>query len=262
MVRANAIFQSLLLWLAVFLIVLNAPVIAQQPSSAPPPDQKTTKEVDPATSQSTPVVGKSKLEKETGTVNDRIFDVLPNYGTVENANSLQPLRTGQKYRLAVAGAFDWAAYPFNGVLAAIGQAKNDPESWGQGWGAYGKRYAASFADNGIGTFMTVAVFPSMLHEDPRYYQMGKGSFKRRFPYAISRLFVTRTDAGNMRFNYSESLGNATAAAISNLYHPAEDRTAARNAKSFAFLILYDGLSNELKEFWPDIRRKVLHKSAP
>ena len=85
--------------------------------------------------------------------------------------------------------------------------------------------------------MTCAIYPSLLHEDPRYYQLGQGSFQRRFSYSLSRLFVTRTDSGHARFNYSESVGNATAAAISNIYHPAEDRTAARNAKSLGFLIL-------------------------
>jgi hypothetical protein len=254
------------------LVVLIAPAIAQQQPAPPPPtpdptttapkDAQKDSKSDQTPSNADDSVGKSKLEKETGTVNDRIFAVLPNYGTVETANTLQPLRTGQKFRLATAGVFDWAAYPFNGVLAAIGQAKNDPESWGQGWGAYGKRYGASFADNGIGTYMTTAVFPSMLHEDPRYYQMGKGPFTRRFSYALSRLFVTRTDSGSTRYNYSETIGNATAAAISNIYHPDEDRTAGRNAKTLGFLILYDGLSNELKEFWPDIRRKVFHKTAP
>ena len=75
---------------------------------------------------------KSKLEKETGTVNDRIFEVLPNYGTVENANALPALTSGQKFRLATASVFDWGAYPFNAALAAISQAKNDPKEWGQG----------------------------------------------------------------------------------------------------------------------------------
>src|SRR5262249_15431557 len=201
-------------------------------------------------------VGKSKLERETGTVNDRILEVLPNYGTVEGAHVTPPLGTGQKFRLATAGVFDWAAYPFNGLLAAIGQAKDEPKEWGQGWDAYAKRYGASFADNSIGTYMTTAIYPSLLHEDPRYYQMGHGTFSHRFFYALGRLFVTRTDSGKERFNYSESVGNATAAALSNLYHAHEDRTASRNASTFGFLILYDGLSNELKEFWPDIRRKV------
>jgi hypothetical protein len=212
--------------------------------------------------RSNDAIGKSKLEKETGTVNDRIFEVLPNYGTVETSKNLLPLTPGQKFHLATAGVFDWGAYPFNGILSAIAQAKSDPPSWGQGWAAYGKRYGASFADNSIGTYMTTAVFPSLLREDPRYYQMARGGFKRRAYHAVNRLFVTRTDSGHDRFNYSESVGNAVAAAISNIYHPPEDRTASRNATTFAFLILYDGLSNELKEFWPDIRRKVFHKNTP
>jgi hypothetical protein len=188
--------------------------------------------------------------------------VWPNYGTVETTKTLPPLSSGQKFKLATASVFDWTAFPFNGVLAAISQAKNDPSSWGQGWGAYGKRYGASFADNSIGTYMTTAIFPSLLHEDPRYYQLGKGSFSHRAYYAMNRLFVCRTDAGSSSFNYSESVGNAAAAAISNIYHPAQDRTASRNAATFGLLILYDGLANELKEFWPDIRRKVLRKNNP
>jgi len=206
--------------------------------------------------------GRSKLEKETGTVNDRIFEVLPNYGTVENGKSLPPLRVSQKFHLATAGVFDWGAFPFNGALAGIAQAENDPKEWGQGWGAYAKRYGASFADNSIGTYMTAAIYPSLLEEDPRYYRMGEGKFVHRAYHAVNRLFITRTDSGHERFNFSESLGNLTAAAISNAYHVPGDRTVSRNVTTFGFLILYDGISNELKEFWPDMRRKVLHKGDP
>lgn len=242
----------------------------QQPNSQQPPPASSPSQTDKPKSaqenQDPPkpddAVGKSKLEKETGTINDRIFEVLPNYGTVETANTIPPLTTGHKFRIATASVFDWAAYPFNGALAAIAQAKDDPKEWGQGWGAYGKRFGANFADNSIGTYMTVAIFPSLLHEDPRYYQMGKGGFKRRAYHGIERLFVTRTDSGHDRFNISESLGNAVAAAMSNIYHVPSDRTAGRNASTFGFLILYDGLSNELKEFWPDIRRKVFRKQNP
>lgn len=247
------------------------PTLQDPPTSAPAPESTPAQKPEQSDSgpQSKPPrkdqddkTGKSKLEKETGTVNDRIFEVLPNYGTVENGKPLPPLRTSQKFRLATAGVFDWAAFPFNGALAGIAQAKNDPKEWGQGWGAYGQRYGASFADNSIGTYMTAAIFPSLLKEDPRYYQMGHGSFVHRAYHGINRLFVTRTDSGHERFNFSESVGNASAAAISNIYHVPSDRTASRNATTFAFLILYDGVSNELKEFWPDIRRKVLHKTNP
>jgi hypothetical protein len=61
--------------------------------------------------------------------------------------------------------------------------------------------------------MTTAIFPSLLHEDPRYYRMAEGPISHRIYYSMNRLFVTRTDSGEARFNYSESIGNATAAAI-------------------------------------------------
>ena len=251
-------------------LVLTSSVLGQEPAQPPElsadhsrtPKPENVQDDKKEKDKSGGTVGKSKIEKETGTVNDRIFEVLPNYGTVENAKNLPPLTSGQKFRLATAGVFDWGSYPFNGILAGIAQAKNDPKEWGQGWGAFGKRYGVSFADNSIGSYMTSAIFPSMLREDPRYYQMGKGRFHHRAYHAINRLFVTRTDSGHNRFNFSESAGNAAAAAISNVYHVPEDRTASRTFTTFGFLLLYDGMNNELREFWPDIRRKVFHKDRP
>lgn len=265
--RQNGIQLRIGVSLLLGLLVIAVPALAQQqesppPAPAPSEQQTTNTKEGKDKEQQGGTVGKSKLEKETGTVNDRIFEVLPNYGTVENAQALPALTSSQKFRLATASVFDWGAYPFNGALSAIAQARNDPKEWGQGWGAYGKRFGANFADNSIGTYMTTAIFPSLLHEDPRYYQLGKGRFVHRAYHGINRLFVARTDSGHDHFNYSESVGNAVAAAISNIYHVSADRTASRNATTFAFLILYDGLSNELKEFWPDIRRKVFHKDTP
>ena len=281
MMRTSRVFRHFVLPVLIAVAALSTSAMAQQPApflapSSPatqttgtqdqklhPSAKKPDESKKPGDAQKPDeAVGKSKLEQETGTVNDRLFEVLPNYGTVEITENLPPLSSGQKFRIATASVFDWAAYPFNGALAAIAQAKNDPSSWGQGWGAYGKRYGESFANNSIGAYMTVAVLPSLLHEDPRYFQVGKGSFSHRAYYAMNRLFVTRKDSGSLGFNYSESIGNAVAAALSNIYHPAQDRTASRNASTFAFLILYDGLANELKEFWPDIRRKFLHKNNP
>ena len=254
-------------WIKVLLLILLAslasPIRAQQPPAPVPPSQQAaTSKDDQNKKKQTEKQGKTNLEKETGTVNDRILEVMPNYGTVEGASALPPISSGQKYRLATAGVFDYFTYPFIGFLAALDQANNSPRSWGQGWGAYGKRYGASFADNGIGTYMTTAIFPSILHEDPRYYQRREGSFRSRAAYSVERLFVARTDSGDSDFNYSEIVGNATAAAISNIYHAPEDRTVSRNLGTWGMLIMWDGASNEMKEFWPDIRRKVFHKREP
>jgi hypothetical protein len=175
-------FRGFLPSLLIIVVIIGVPqAIAQQqpsPNTSRTPDAKTTETKDAqASNKPDNSVGKSKLEQQTGTANDRIFEVLPNYGTVRSNKHLPPLTVGQKFRIATASTFDWAVWPFNGALAAIAQAKNDPESWGQGWGAYGKRYGASFADNSIGTFMTTAIFPSLLHEDPRYTDWHKDRFR-------------------------------------------------------------------------------------
>jgi hypothetical protein len=248
-------------------LILASPIFAQQPPAPAPSDQQTQKKPDSTTDQDNKnkpgePQGKTKLERETGTVNDRILEVMPNYGTVENAGKAPPISTGQKFRLATAGVLDYFTFPFIGGLAAIDQANNSPKSWGQGWGAYAQRYGASFADNGIGTYMTTAIFPSLLREDPRYYQLGKGTVAHRTVYSLGRLFVARTDSGHNRFNYSENIGNAAAAALSNFYHAPEDRTLGRNLGTLGMLDMWDGVSNLMKEFWPDIRRKVFHKNNP
>ncbi|HKW88054.1 MAG TPA: hypothetical protein VJN21_04785 [Candidatus Acidoferrales bacterium] len=255
------------LWALVAMAILVSPISAQQQQQTPPPQTQTatprtqsgqsTQKKDPPVDKK----AKSKLEQETGTVNDRLFEAMPNF-VVESKNTLPPLTVGQKYKLASASVFDYFMYPFAGFLAAMDQASNSPKSWGQGWGAYGQRFGMEFADNGTGTFMTEAIYPSLLREDPRYYQQGTGGFNSRMVHSINRLVVTRTDSGHKRFNFSEIFGNASAAAISNIYHAPEDRTASRNLRTFGMLMMWDGVSNEMKEFWPDIRRKVFRKKSP
>jgi hypothetical protein len=72
------------------------------------------------------------------------------------------------------------------------------------------------------------------------------------------VFVTRTDGGNWRFNYSEVLGNATAVAISNSYYP-DNRTVSANVEKLGQQIGIDAASQVLKEFWPDIKRKFFQR---
>src|SRR5437764_1966788 len=177
MIRQIGVQRQIGFLLLVGLLSAAMPALAQQEETQQPTpvpsDPQTANEKDGKEYRPGETVGKSKLERETGTINDRIFEVLPNYGTVENAINLPPLTTGQKFRLATAGVFDWGAYPFNGILAGVEQARNDPKAWGQGWDAYGKRYGESFADNSIGTYMTSVYFLRLYHEFPRYCLMCK-----------------------------------------------------------------------------------------
>ena len=114
-----------------------------------------------------------KPDDSTNPKNDWIFLVIPNYGTVEHPTAnVPPLTVKQKFKTGAEDAFDTHSIPLAGVVAAISQAKNDDAAWGQGWGAFGKRYAATYGDTVIGSFMTTGVYPSLLKEDPPLFPCG------------------------------------------------------------------------------------------
>jgi hypothetical protein len=189
----------------------------------------------------------------------RIFMIIPNYTTVEKPTDFTPLTAKQKFKLGAEDAFDPYSFPLAAVVAGIAQADNDDASWGQGLKGFGKRYAAGYADTVDGSFMTTGVFPTLLHEDPRYFRKGTGGFWRRSGYAVKRLFVTRTDSGGSQFNFSEFGGNAAAGAISLTYHSSEDRTFSNFLNNWGTQVTIDFVANQLKEFWPDMRHKVFHR---
>jgi len=191
----------------------------------------------------------------------RIFGVLPNYRTVDDNGVYTPITTSHKMHIAVKDSFDYPLFILGGALAALGQLTNQDPSFGQGIKGYAHRVATGYADQALGNLMTEGIFPMMLHEDPRYHRKVTGSAKSRTWYALSRIFVTYTDSGSTRFNYSEWLGNSAAVAISNAYYP-DNRTASDNAIKLVEQCGIDAASQVLKEFWPDVKRKLFHKTQP
>ncbi len=242
--------------------------------------QKKENDPDPSGGALQQSTAQTPQKPTSGTSNDRLFMALPNFLTLENAGNVPPLTTGQKFRAVARGAFDYVQYPWYGFVAGLSQAENSEPGYGQGAEGYGKRYAAAFADGTIENFMVGAVFPSILRQDPRFFQTSEGGFKHRAGYAISRIFVTRTDSGRSQFNYSEILGSALAAGIStNTYHPrgfvtthynpatgavtyghqASDRTLPNTLSVWGTQVGYDTITIVIKEFWPDVRRKFMAK---
>ena len=188
----------------------------------------------------------------------RIFGVLPNYRTAEGSAPYRHLTIRQKFWIASKDTLDYPSYGLAGFFAGISQLDNSNPSFGQGMQGYAKRYAAGVADQDLGNFMTEAIIPSLLHEDPRYFRKARGSFKSRLGYAATRVLITRTDAGGSRFNFSEFSGNGTVAALGNLYYP-DDKGFSPTIQRMFTQIGTDAISGILKEFWPDIKRKLVHK---
>src|SRR5581483_50077 len=97
---------------------------------------------------------------------------------------------------------------------------------------------AAYGDLVIGDYMSEAVFPTLLHQDPRYFRLGTGSKWSRLGYATAQIFRTHRDSGRTQFNYSEILGNSAAVAISRSYY-ADNRTAGDAASSLGVQLGFD-----------------------
>jgi hypothetical protein len=184
----------------------------------------------------------------------RIFGIVPNHNTLPDLSMAAPLSAGGKFKLAGADSFDQAAFLLAGIYAGAGQWQRQYPAFGLGAAGFAKRYGTAYADQVIGNYMSEAVFPTMLHQDPRYYRMSHGAFIKRTTYAVSRIFVTRSDSGAERFNFSQVAGIATSAAIANLYYP--DRSFSSTIQRFGLQLGSGGVFNVLKEYWPDIRQKL------
>ena len=195
-------------------------------------------------------------EIRSGTSNDRIFWTMPNFLTVEDADRIPPLSPGQKFKVVARGVFDPFEFVLVGFVAGLGQASNSNPSYGQGAQGYAKRYGTSYADNAIENFMASAVFPTVLHQDPRYYQLGHGGFRKRTVHAVSRVLITRSDSGRVQLNYSEMMGGVSAAAISTYtYHPQSERSFGNVMSVWGTQMAWDAATYMIKEFWPDLRKK-------
>src|SRR5215469_13591720 len=151
----------------------------QAAATRPSSDPSTQPSMDPATQPSIQVAPQEKETTPTsengkptpsGTSNDRLFYTLPNFLSLETTTKLPPLTSKQKFGVVARGTFDYIEYPWWGILAAISQAQNSSPAFGQGWAAYAKRYGITGADSMVENFMVGAVFPSLLHQDPRFYQ--------------------------------------------------------------------------------------------
>jgi len=224
----------------------------QQTATPDPPPSSSS-----STSSAAPIQpGQPQTGQEP--IDKRIFGVLPNYRTANETAVYTPISVQHKFVIGLKDSFDYPLFLVGAAYAGLGQLTNQHPAFGQGVWGYGRRLGTAYADQAIGNMMTESIYPTLLREDPRYFRRGYGSVWSRTWYALTRVMVTKTDAGGTRFNFSEWVGNSTAAAISNAYYP-DDHTVTANIGKLLEQVATDAVSQVLKEFWPDIKHKLFHK---
>jgi hypothetical protein len=147
-----------------------------------------------------------------------------------------------------------------GIAAYAGflQEINSPAAWGQGGGAYEKRFASTLGWAGIHGVLAFGL-DSTLHEDPRYFRSHSTGFWRRSAHALRGTLLTRTDSGGETVSVWR-IGSAYGAAyLSNLWYPASLDTPREGFMDGSVTLGFGLASNLGSEFWPDIKSKLFHK---
>jgi len=200
----------------------------------------------------------SSAGEGAGQPDKRIFGIIPNFRTSPTLEEYKPLSPKEKFKIAGLDAFDRGTIALAAAFAGGGQISNAESGFDQGVAGYARYFGTAYADFLIGDYMTEGVYPTILHQDPRYFRKGRGSGVSRFGYAVGQIFWTHKDSGGTQFNYSEVVGNSTAVAISMAYYP-DGRTAANAVTALGTQLAVDTASNILKEFWPDLERRLSKK---
>ena len=183
----------------------------QTQTPAPAPNQSSSSQSNSnssSSSQSSQQPGAQQTQKEKAEEQlkqqetQRVAGVMATFNTTRNRDAL-PLSSRQKFQLFFKSAFDPWPFGLSAVVAGIGQAEDSTPEWGGGMEGYGKRFGAGYSDYFMGNFFGNAVLPSLLHEDPRYFQKGSGkpinrfSGRRPVPYGASATKVVGGQTGLM-----------------------------------------------------------------
>lgn len=188
----------------------------------------------------------------------RILGIMPNFRSVSADTRLPPQSAKDKFIAAGHDTFDYSSFFIAGIQAGFAMNGDSYPEFHQGVKGYARYYWHTLADTTTENFMVGGLGPVVFHQDNRFYTLGHGGFFKRTQYALTRVLVTRRDDGDPIFNFSEIIGSGAAAGTSTLYYPTKYRTWTKVGQKWLTSDIIDGANFMLKEFWPDINKKVFH----
>jgi hypothetical protein len=142
-----------------------------------------------------------------------------------------------------------------GAGGALAQWRDTPTEWGQGWDSYGVRVASRFGQNLVKQQILFAV-QAIDHENPEHLRSHRHGFGNRVKDSIRYTFTSGTDDGKFMPAYSRFIGAYGAAFVSRSWHPARYHTFGSGLKTGTTSLGIDLGMNLLREFWPDVKKRL------
>jgi len=255
----RAVLASLLVWGAAVGAQEQAPSPAQPVETTLPTQEQAQQNPQASCAQPAPMVGwqdyQGPFNKVVGTFGRRLDRTSVHPPHYKPGELLCSLTIKGKFFLFAEDSADPVAFLGGAFNAGIDQAEDSDHSFGQGAAGYGKRFGAEMADNASSEFFKEFLYPTVFSEDPRYYRLAHGGTGTRLLHAVEHVVVAHQENGRLMFNFSEWLGSASSAALSDVYHPDNRPGIGPAARNAAYGMAQDVGFDVLREFWPEIARR-------
>jgi hypothetical protein len=237
----------------------SATDVAVLPDAPLPPGQQPGQNDPPVAKVAGSSSSAAAAAPQSGQQTKRILYIVPNFRAVSADQKLPPQTVKDKLKTGTEDSLDYSSFIFVAIQSGIAQAHKQTPEFHQGAAGYGRYYWHTFADTVDENLWVEFIIPSALHQDSRYYTLGKGGFPHRLYYSFSRAFITRTDSGHSTVNASEIVGAGAAAGIAGLYYPSAERGFTKTYQRWITNVSIDTSTFVFKEFWPDINDHIFHQ---
>ncbi len=243
------------------LIVSSAIAFAQ---GTPPPDVAQVAQSEPP--QTVPVQGAPPSSQETPTNFQQVKSLVKRQinkaidgRAYPNVDTWKPLTTRQKFDIFLRHTYAPSTFAGAAVDAFKEDFSDHNREYERGWRGLGQRAGIELATSESDVFFQQFLVPSILKQDPRYFRNPDLPLVKRAAYAMSRVVITHANDGHETFNCSKIIGGAMSQALSDLYVPAQRQGLYPIVDRVTFNLVRDAGFNLVHEFWPDLRRKFLHR---
>jgi hypothetical protein len=198
------------------------------------------------------------LHRLTGMMKTKIKQAIDgkSYPSLQN---WRPLTTREKFDVFLKHTYAGRTFASAAIDASKDNIRNSNNEYERGLLGFGQRYGVELGINETGVFFEQFLVPATLRQDPRYFRNPELPRFKRTLYSLSRVLVTRADNGHSTFNASRIVGGAVSQALADLYVPGKTQGLSPIVNRVAFGLLRDSGLNLMHEFWPDLRRKFLHR---
>ena len=242
------------------LLLVFTGMIASAQGPTPPPDAAESSSNLMAMAEAPLLPQPTRLEQMKYIIKARVNRAIDGK-PYPSVTEWQPLTAREKFEVFLHSTYSPRTFANAAIDEAADRAKGRRlnREYETGFRGVGQAYGINLATNETDVFFQRFLFPTLLKQDPRYFRNPDLPFFQRALYAMSRVLITRTDSGGQTFNSSRILSIAASRAVSDLYVPGERQGMNPVAADVSFTLLRDAGMNLLHEFWPDARRKFLHR---